>query len=250
MNKRFIDSPKFTIYPDKTLNLSDPILVYNNGRNYKIIDLKICKKYPVIHDKFYDITDINESEKEINSIISDITIIFCPFTYHTSVFFGTFYPTNILFKNSITLINDNKQKLIPILGELQNDSKTNSVVRRSEAKIMTLRNAIAMFPDCYYLDDSNINMSVDDLNKHELDVVYTIEYRSSKVNVVNKKYTAIVGNHLRGKNNTKYDIVKNGIDKYLEKNMEKIREKNGVVASCSLESWKKIHPDSKIIDLK
>lgn len=212
MNKRFIENPKFIIYPPKSLKLSDPVLVYNNGRNYKIISLDILKKYPVIHDKFYDIKNINEDIKEIESTVSEITIICCPFTFYTSVFFGTYYPTKILYKNSITLINNNKEKLVPIMGTLEN----HKFIRRSEAKIMILRNAITMFPDCYYFDDTILDLDVKNINDIELQLSYTIEYTSK---TFNKKYTAIVGK------NKILDIDKNGIEEYLQSKMEKIREK-------------------------
>lgn len=274
---RYIEDPQFTTYPPKNLQLIDPVITYNDGRNYKVIPLDIFRRYPVIHDKYYDF-DKNKNKNKKNKLkilgfVSDISINCCPFTLFTTIFFGKYQPTNKLFNNNIVLRDTNYHDniLIPILGQIyseQNKIQLNKFIRRHEAKIMTLRNAISKFPDCqfikidkildpivdnqYYQNDTILYpLKQNNNNKyykfHPKTLIYGIEYFTSQyINSKKKKYSAIFSNDSSKNRPNNYDIQNNGIERYFDQMIEKIREKGGLILPCLWFAWYSTFPDTKI----
>ena len=72
--------------------------------------------------------------------------------------------------------------------------------------------------------------------------IYIIEYKSKK-NLGEIKYTIIIP-----KKNT-FNIFSNGFNSYLNKMIEKIKYKNGLIYSCLWFGWNTFFPDTKIIKL-
>lgn len=222
---------KFSVYPASNLKLKEPVLVYSDGRTYKIVRLSYMNVKKMIHDVYYDSA---RHDKEMNLIPIPITVIFDPKTCYSIIFFGTY---NVV---------DNEESLLTVVSE---DNPLNKIIpikydgtsiRRAEVKIMTLRNAISKYPDCLHLESKKIKP----INNDKLDIGYSIEYISKKKGTI--KRTIVVPE----KNIDPYfDIQKNRIETYLDKMIEKIRDKNGVVAPVSVQYYIKLFPGVKIVEL-
>jgi hypothetical protein len=237
LSKRVIVNPVFNIY-DKKLSLTDTVILYNDGFFWKAIPHEIMLKYPVIQDKYED---------KIISVYS------CPNTLFSCVYFGEFVPGNPLdnpldnslnnhnYRNNLTLVSENNL-IVPIMNKIydrETMNLTDLYIRKGEVKIMTLRNAISIYPDIRFINTSCINMKEPNIisnNKGQKNqIIYLIEYYSKKIyqdyNHNNYKYTAIIP-----KNNV-FDIKKNNFDKYFNKMIEKIRDKGGHIYPCYLNAW-------------
>ena len=239
ISKRIIKNPVFSNH-SKSLKLSDTIVLYNDGMHWKAIPQTIMLSYPVIHDN-YD-----------NKII---TIYSCPFTLFSCVYFEEFIPGTHVYNNNLTLINENKNTLIvPIIGSLFNKEDMtilDNYIRKGEAKIMTLRNAISLFPDILFL---NTEKKVDkplvntDYSKNKYSnkyspkqIVYIIEYHSKKQEKL--KYSVVIP-----KNNI-FDISKNKFLLYFNKMIDKIRDKGGHIYMSYWFAWDSTHTNYKIINI-
>ena len=237
ISKRIIKNPVFSNH-SKSLKLTDNVVLYNDGMHWKAIPQTIMLSYPVIHDN-YD-----------NKII---TIYSCPFTLFSCVYFEEFIPGTHVYNNNLTLINENKNTLlVPIIGSLFNKEDMtilDNYIRKGEAKIMTLRNAISLFPDILFMDTENVNVNIN-INIKKLlvnpdyskkysakQIVYIIEYHSKKQEKL--KYSVVIP-----KNNT-FDISKNKFLLYFNKMIDKIRDKGGHIYTCYLSAWSATHANSK-----
>ena len=257
LNKRILENPEFTNNSTKITKLSDPVILYNDGKNWKIVPLSVMLMYPVIHDLYYETSKNNKKDTVIN-----VTIYVCPYTLFSAVYFGEFIPNNQVYNNNLTLldIHDKDQLFIPILDKLYSVStKTinNKYIRRNEVRLMTLRNAISMYPDCVFLDIVKIS-KLDPVssisNKIEFPafkysdeyppktLVYIIEYKSKKIN--DYKYSVIVP-----KTTNAFDITKNGFNTYFNNMIDKIRNKGGIIYTCFWFAWNGIDKQSKVIKL-
>lgn len=247
MANRVIYNPVFTNF-DKSLKLNDIVILYNDGMHWKAIPQKIMLSYPVIHDKYED-----------NKVI---TIYSCPFTLFSCVYFGEYMPGNSVYNNNLTL-NNKDILIIPILGNVYNkDSMTimETFIRKGEVKIMSLRNAISMFPDILFINTESINKKESLIDSdymkdkivkyshadysdkfHPKQIIYVIEYYSKKKN--GYKYTAIIP-----KNNI-LDIAKNKFLQYFNKMIDKIRDKGGHIYSCYWFAWDATHNNFKTIEI-
>jgi hypothetical protein len=240
LSKRIIKKPVFNNILNKDHNLHDIIVLYNDGRNWKVIPINVLLKYPIIHDLYYELS------KDNTDIISDITIYMCPYTLVTSIYFGTYLPINKIYNNNLVISEDNDSLLIPIINKTYSISSkniTNKYIRRNEARIMTLLNAMTMYPDLLFIDTNTIK-KIKNINKlnyltnseikfsynNHLEkykpktFVYVIEYKSKKN--YEYKYTVIIP-----KNNS-FDTDKNGFGQYFEKIIDKIRDKGGYIFNC------------------
>lgn len=255
--------PEFKQLSDKNLKLSDTVIVYTDGKVWKIIPYHIIKYYPIILDKYYE-PDSNEG------LVFDITIYVCPFTLFSIVYFGQYIPNNKVYNNNLTIVDKNNEDslIIPITNtcySIQLGIPQDCFIRRNEARIMTLRNAISKYPDCvfinpklqlenpiidndYYLSSTIMFNTLPFLNKYNpKTLVWIIEYFSKKSGI-NKK-TVLIPKKMSNTQFNNFDIVKNGFDYYLNKMSEKIKMKNGVVYCCYWFAWAGIYPHSKIIEL-
>lgn len=261
LSDRVIRYPKFSIVSKKKIKLSDYVVIYNNGYNWKGVSLKIMRQYPVIHDLY--LSDNPELEKETAVKIS---IVVCPYTLFSCVYFGEYIPNNKVFNNNIILdnINEKGQYLIPILNNLYNignDKPLDYIVKREEIRIMTLRNALSTYTDILLLDNEEIKSKemivpenyfdtdeiiykIFDYSKkyHPKQIVYIIEYKSSSTADLFKK-TVIIPKE----NNL--DVRSNGFKDYYDKMALEIRDRGGIVYNCLWFAWNAIYPDSKVIEL-
>lgn len=247
MADRVIKNPVFNNY-SKSLKLADTVILYNDGMHWKAVPFTMILSHPVIHDTF-------ENNKKISVYV-------CPFTLFSCVYFGEYVPGNKVYNNNLTLIDKDKL-LIPIINTIYNkDDMTISdlYIRKNEVKIMTLRNAISMFPDILFINHESITKKsylVDnDYIKnniikyshaqysdkyHPKQIVYIIEYHSKKQNEL--KYSIIVPK------NSIFDVVKNKFWLYLNNMIDKIRDKGGHIYPCYWFAWSATHTSFKIIDI-
>lgn len=247
INDRIIDVPKYISgIQDKSLKLQDTLILYNDGSHWKAIPLNIMLMYPVIHDKCDN---------------QPITIFLCPYTLFSCVYFDKFVPGSQVYNNNLTLVNKN-YIMLPIIGNIYDkDMKIKDVyIRKSEVKIMSLRNAISNFPDCQFIDTSVIekispltnneyfknkiiNFPINKYsNKHQpKQIIYVIEYKSKKQE--DYKYTVIVP-----KKNI-FDISKNKFEIYFNKMIDKIRDKGGHIYTCVWFAFDSTHTNFKVINI-
>ena len=267
---RYIKDPIFVPkIPDK-YELNDSVIVYHNGRKHKIVPRDFMMKYPIIYDKYYNksqspsVADVASSN---TGFISDITVCFCPYTSSSITFFGSFAITDKVFNSNIVLQNmDDPDKLvIQLSGDIYSSSTKklqSTIIRKSEIKIMTLRNAISKYPDSMYLDISQykgkelLNVSYNSNKEilypvtngsseyHPKTLIYGIEFLSKKDG--NKKYAAIVSKDASKNKVNSVNMIKNGYDKYFYETIDKIREKGGIMIPCFWFAWYTMHPDTRV----
>ncbi|QKF94233.1 hypothetical protein QKU48_gp0775 [Fadolivirus algeromassiliense] len=256
---RILVNPSFTDIANEEVSLKDIVILYNNGKEWKVIPLYVMQMYPIIHDKYYQ---INKNDIQLEN---NITIYMCPYTLYSSVYFSKLIPFNKLYNNNLTLLDEDDKNilLIPITNtylSLSNNIIINKYTRKNDVKIMTLRNAITNYPDCRFINTTQIN-KIDPLvtenyindnkilfhhnhysNKYNSkQLIHIIEYISKKQDKY--KYTIIIP-----KNNN-IDITKNGLGEYFNKMIGDIRDKGGIIYPCFWFAWNGIHPNTKIIAL-
>ncbi|AYV76912.1 MAG: hypothetical protein Barrevirus3_32 [Barrevirus sp.] len=269
---RVIEKPLFNNHNSsrKLTKLSDPVVTYNDGMHWKAIDLKVMSMYPVIHDTYF------EDNKPLS-------IYVCPFSLFGCTYFDTFVPIDKEYNSNLVLVkkDDRTKMLIPILGKVFNlegqgpkeeqgpvdddiyvnkretITVTDTFIRKGEVKVMTLRNAISLYPDILFLDTQIMNIKkVSELGMENLvnnpittttnkyqpyQIIYIIEYHSKKQGGL--KYTIIIP-----KINT-FDIVKNKFWLYFNKMIDKIRDKGGHIYMCYWFAFNKSYSGFKIIDI-
>lgn len=228
ISKRVISNPVFTTF-DKKLKLSDTVVLYNDGMFWKAIPYDIMLEYPVIHDSYEG---------------SPITIYVCPFTLFSCVYFGEYMPTDKTYEDNLVISSKNNV-LVPILNRVYDANMENIVdlfIRKNEVKIMSLRNAISMYPDIKFIDTSEIKRAEPIKTKYN-QISYIIEYYSKKNNVDKYKYTIIIPKY------NVFDTVKNKFDSYFTKMIDMIRDKGCHIYPCYLEAFEKTHNKYKKINL-
>ena len=260
INKRIIKQPKIAVSVPEKSKLTDTVFVYNNGLAWRIVTHAIQQVYPVIHDIYFELDKTYP-----------ITVIMCPFTFLSIVYFGTFNPIDKVYNNSITLINQENKDilLIPLQNKFYSLStgklieSVGNTVRRDEVKIMTLRNAISKYPDVHFIETNNDRNNNNNNNFKSLKLnhsfkpydekynaytlLYVIEYVSKKTG--KNKYSAIIPKNSSKKEGTSYDIHQNGIETYLASMIEKIRERGGIMFPCFWAAWISYISNTKLIKL-
>lgn len=267
INPRIIINPVFNPISNESVNLTDPVFVYSDGKSWKIIPLNISLVSPIIYDNFYDSAIDNNS-------ITKICIYICPFSLFSVIYFGEFISFNKVYNNNLVL-KDSKENevIIPSLDNIyKENSDTNTytlidkIIRKNEIRIMTLRNAISKYPDCLYIDNSYLNkfdpivplnyIKNDQIffpnNKfnnqyHPKTIIYIIEYKSKRTHSYKKTVLLTIDASSDSVNTV--DIVKNGFDVYFQRMSEKIRNRGGLIYPCFWFVWNGIYPDSKVIKL-
>ena len=183
-----IKTPLFKEYPPKKLKLKDPVLVYSDGKDIKIVDFRILMRYPLIADKFYEPDSVNQGK----IIESNITLTFCPYSFSSIIYFDKLKLIGQIYDSNIILETSDKKQIVQLTGHLLDNQLLNSGLRKEDCKIMTFRNAIALYPDCIYLRIKNKKLGKKiKVNNDNNKLIYGIEYMVTKEE--GKKYTAIVG---------------------------------------------------------
>ncbi len=278
---RYIKDPIFVPRIPNEYELNCPVIVYHNGRKHRIISRELMMRYPIIYDKYYDPVSAQASDSTNTGSISDITVTYCPYTSSSIIYFGFFIMTDKIFNSNIILQNmDNPDKIVVQLtglilkrssirpnpslkdGNIYSPNTKDMVIRKSEIKIMTLRNAISKYPDSTYLDisqykkrellDDSYNCNKEILypltnsssEYHPKTLVYGIEYLSKKDG--SKKYAAIISKDASKNKVNSVDVIKNGYDKYFYEMIDNIREKGGIVIPCFWFAWYAMHPETKV----
>lgn len=246
MESRIIKA-NYSPQSEKVIKLDDPIFVYNDGLKSKIISIDIPRYYPVIHDKYYHTDDI----------ATDISVIICPYTLFAVVLEGIWHPTDEKYNENI-IIEKNQIKYIPIKDQFSEDMKN---IKKYEIRLMTHKNALMEYHDSYYLnisvdikplisEDYYYNNNIPSKSLHNdnnaeseyitKELIYIIEYKSNdgtyKKTVIIPKYNS-------------FDIVKNGLNDYVLKYEEKLKEKVSYIMQCYSFAWIDQFKDSKIIRL-
>nr|QBK88528.1 MAG: hypothetical protein LCMiAC01_02050 [Mimivirus LCMiAC01] len=263
---RIIKKPKFTSHIPTNIKLKDIVLVYNDGKVWKIVPIKILLRYPIIYDKYYDMI----RTKNGKYIISTISITYCPYTSCGLIYFGKYVPTGEVYNNNIILTNKKNQSseiMAQMIGTLYS-RKTNKpvpgVIRREETKIMTLRNALGKYPDCMYLhktSNSDIKPIVgmdyikkdkiyypitnESIRYHPKTIVYGIEY----IKDAQDKYSVIVGDDATKNKSGGQDYKKAKYDLYFEKKIEDIRDRSGIIIPVYWFAWYSMHPKARVVKL-
>ena len=121
MNNRTIEEPSYiSRIDDKSLQLSDIVVLYNDNFVWKIVPLEIMRMYPVIHDQY---------ENKI------ITVYVCPYTLYSCVYFGQFYPNNQVYNNNLTLVNNNN------IAHLGNTNATDEGIKNTLIDLFLIANS-------------------------------------------------------------------------------------------------------------
>lgn len=266
LNNRLLIEPKFSTNSDNAdLDLNDIIFAYNNGKDWRMIPLRIAQKNPIIYDNYFE---LSEDTTQVQNI-SMITIYICPFTLLACVYFGEYISFNKVYNNNLVISNKANDKIIiPIIHSqfyLTGERVTENL-RRSEVKLLTIKNAITKYPDCQfileneipkepelvsskYMSDFHIKYNVESYSKkfHPKTIIYVIEYISNQTH--NYKYTILLPNDANESRPNDPDIFKNGLDLYLGKMMNKIIEKAGLIYPCFWFAWSASKPKTKLIKL-
>lgn len=234
-NERILEENKYEYTYKSNLTLSDKIVSYYNGQNWRIVPLDILIRYPIIYDKYYN-----------DDKIDNITDSICPFTLACCSFIGKYYPSEYILNSSL-ILTDKEHNLLPIVSGYSTNSNNETIkIKRLECNIKIFRNAISDYPDCqfinikdklktpiinldYYFNKNfifNYNIIYNNTTKkiHPKTLIYVVQYKSSKS--LKDKYSIIVGKDANNIEPTGYNTKKSGLVKYLESMKFKFNEKS------------------------
>lgn len=229
-NSKILENPIFAETVPLTINLHDIVIVYFDGKKYKIIDKKITDQFFIIRDTFYE--QNYQTKNEIFTL--DISLTVCPYTSTAIVYFDKYELAGYTCNNNMVIQRDND-----FVVQLTGSTNSNKIIRRTDAKIMTFRNAISIYPDCLYLQFDDL---ISDNKNIKDKLIYGIEYISSN-DIATKKHSCIIGKK------NEYDYKNSGYEYYFESMRDELRRKSALVIPTSYNTWLKFYPDTKIIKL-
>jgi hypothetical protein len=238
---------------ESNIGLSDNILMYNSGDQWKIIPLSVALSYPIIYDTF---SISNENYK--------VSIILCPFTLRATIVKGIFEVET--YNDTKMIIKDKDNNLMPI--NLGYTIDTNYIIhsnKRIDIKISNLRTAIINYANDSLFMKTNKNIIINpilneeyytnniDMFNNELDeglihpktLTYIIQYKSHKNE--SEKTSIILGKDCNKNSVTGYDLKKSGLFEYLKKYETKIINRSGYVMPILWYIAKEDYPDAKVI---
>jgi hypothetical protein len=223
------------------LTLNSIIMVYNNGLEFKAIDLKIFAKSPIIYDKYYE-----------NDTVYNISVVHCPYSFASRIYFAKFVLSSEVINDSIILIDtDTKTKVLQFTGKVLGDDSGDTFYRRKDVVVMTLRNSLTLYPDYSYFVETD---EIKQLKKFDVVlpskyafIVYGIEYLSSRTG--EKKYSVVVSKYASSIIDNNYNYKDSGYQKYFDKIIKKLKLKSALVTPCYYFVWKKYYPNSKIVKI-
>jgi hypothetical protein len=234
-----LSKPTFLPNCDIDIKLSDPILLYTNGINWKAVPLYIFNSFPIIYDEYFDEND--PDQKPI-----PITIYHCPFTMLSVVLFGTFtiseytYKENLLLKYKDTIYIPFKSLFID--STTKTIMETTEQLRKKEVRLVSLHNTLTLYPDCVFFDINQVKVIYNESDKKIKKICYMIEYVSRQNKL---KYTVLIPQKVS------YDIVHNSFTKYFDKMKKHIKKKGSIIYPVYYESLTKfnLEPKPKTVNL-
>lgn len=259
IKQRFLTDKDYSFESDPSkrhdINLSDNIILYNSGNQWKIIPLIVCLSYPIIYETY-----VYDDEKY------DVTIVVCPVTLRSVMFKGKFIFKNYLGYRMILEEEENNPDLLPI--DLGKKISRNFVIqdnKRIEIKIMTLRNAIIYAPDAafmkchkkinpiidisYYTDNKDIEgneLKYSDI--HPKTLAYIVNYSSEKTQ--KEKYVVLVPYNFNKNTPSGYNIIESKLNDHLIKYRSKLINKDGYLMPMLWYIAKKVYAKNRIRLLK
>ncbi len=261
---RVLSKPKFANRLPVDINLSDPVLVYTDGISWKVIPFKYALVYPVVHDIYFD----SNYKRKDKYIANEITVCICPYTLTSVILFGTYVPNGYVHNGSIVLEMDSEKVVVPFHGTLVSKVTGEYIesIRRSEIKLMSMRNCITRFPDCKFLQstidleplvnsdylDSTKMMYINtpDRTYHPKTFTFVIEYMSQDPDYDKPKRVAVVGEDADKTKRGSYDTRVNKITEYEEAQSENLREKSAIIIPCYWSAAKEMYPDINVFQLQ
>jgi len=252
MQNKFINTTDYKYVSDHNLplKLTDQIVLYNVGNSWKIIPLLLALSYPIIYDKY-----------SINDDIYDVTIVVCPITLRSTLFKGIFEFETYQDFTMILKEKDGGSLIAIDLGYKMDKKYIVEQNRRSEIKIITLRNALTTTPDAQFMISSKIinpviniyyYSNLKDINGNEMDclvhpktLVYIIQYKS--YDETTEKLSIILGRDMNKFNVTGYDVKKSGLFEYLGKYRQKIINRGGYIMPMFWYLAKDIYKSAKVV---
>jgi hypothetical protein len=259
IKNRFLTEKDYSFESDPSkrhaIELSDKIILYNSGNQWKIIPLTVCLSYPIIYETY-----AFEDEKY------DVTIVVCPVTLRSVMFKGKFIFRNYLEYRMILEEEDNNPDLLPIdLGKKINRNFVIQDNKRIEIKIMTLRNAIIYAPDAafmkchkkidpiidisYYTDNKNIDgTDLGESGIHPKTLVYVVNYSSEKSQ--KDKYVVLLPHNFNRDVPSGYNIIESKLNDHLIKYRSKLINKDGYLMPMLWYVAKKVYKKNRIRLLK
>lgn len=238
---RLITNPVYS-YKSSIKSLNDEVIVYNDGKQTKVVPVAVMERYPIIHDKYYE-----------NDISDDISLTFCPFSSAAIIYFGKWKWTGEQYNNSI-IIQKDSTSIIQLTGK---EYKTGIPGRHivKDAVLLTLREVMKRYNDCVFLDDTRLrhidaivpaSYRKDQTILHKMDkelnrmfpakqLVIGIDYISSN-SASDHKYTCIVSK------------TPDKIHKYIDDNYQTIKDKSGIIINVYWFVWSTL-TTTKVIEL-
>lgn len=237
---------------ESTLKLSDNILMYNSGEQWKIIPLSVALTYPIIYDTF-----------TFNDVIFPGSIIVCPITLRAVIMKGVFEVETYL--DTKMIIKDEDNNIMPIdMGYKVDSDLILHANKRIDVKISNLRTVVIGYTNdsiflkphdktinpvldkSYYSNTMNImNVPIGDYLIHPKTLVYIIQYKSYKNNA--EKISIVLGRDCVKNKVTGYDLKKSGLFDYLHKFRNKIINRSGYTMPILWYIAKDIYPEAKVV---
>jgi len=240
---------------DCNIRLSDPVVVYNSGSEWKRVPLDKMLRIGILQDYYV-----------IQSQQYHISVIVCPLTLIT-----------ITLKDSVTFDSYDGEIMIVANGskKIRINEKADTE-KRIESFVMTLRDSMISFPDArfiyietnrdflvislfpqassdYYDDNfiigngkvnSVINSKYNSI--HPKTVVLLVQYINSDQNIKN---AVIVGTDAKLDSVSGYDVRKSGIRDYVKSYQDDLIEKNGFLMPIMWHYAKILYQNAKFIYL-
>lgn len=224
-----IEKPEFTSMLPENVDLKDLVYCYHDNHKWKVVNLKILERYPLIYDKTL------EGE--------EITFTYCPYARSGIVYWGRWTSQGKLYKDANIILNDTTNsyhQMIQLKGvkyDNQDKKLIDAYVRKKEARLMTLRNALSTYPDFLYLDFNVRSADIIYENK-SIEFGYGIEYISSEKEY-SKKYSLLI----------LHQNMLELVAKYIENYADQLTEKGGFEIPVLQKNWRIVFPESKDIKI-
>lgn len=225
----------------KDLGLKDKVVVINFNENWIIIPLNFLAYYPVLYFKNKDIV---------------ATLIICLVTLRTMFVYE---------KINISHYDDYQIKLADSSGKIKDFDDINDGIKKSQAKIQSLRSALIEYGDVKYLHleknikdvkpmiDSNYFTNLTDKDDKSINEIqfhpktlYTVIRYSSKDKL---KITLVVPEGANVSEPYGYEPKKALIDQYLAQMSAKLIEKKAFIYHIYAYTAKIIYENAKVITL-